>query len=188
VVWRRLAEIVGEFVSKGSQLYVEGKLQTTSWQDRQSGEKKSRTEVVADDLVLLGSRDKRNEGQPPGSDQAMNAKLTHLPRAMVTGTAGWFFLYSILRSARDETIFLIPSRRSFISSSCLPATCFIPWNRCRKGCAPALGNPITWQIDYLCWLTIGLGNPFRALVESTAFILFALACFFCAAHCLERQE
>jgi single-strand DNA-binding protein len=106
VVWRRLAEIVGEFVSKGSQLYVEGKLQTTSWQDRQSGEKKSRTEVVADDLVLPGSRDKRNEGQPPGSDQALNAKSTHLPRAMVTGTAGWFFLYSIFAlSTRRNDIF-----------------------------------------------------------------------------------
>ena len=36
VVWQRLAEILGEFVSKGSKVYVEGKLQTTSWEDRQS--------------------------------------------------------------------------------------------------------------------------------------------------------
>ena len=57
VAWQRLAEIVGEYVRKGTKLYVEGKLQTTNWQDRQSGEKKYRTEVVARDLVLLGSRD-----------------------------------------------------------------------------------------------------------------------------------
>jgi len=57
VAWQRLAEIVGEYVRKGTKLYIEGKLQTTSWQDRQSGEKKYRTEVVARDLVLLGSRD-----------------------------------------------------------------------------------------------------------------------------------
>jgi single-stranded DNA-binding protein len=38
---------VGEFVSKGSKVYVEGKLQTSSWEDRHSGEKKYRTEIVA---------------------------------------------------------------------------------------------------------------------------------------------
>jgi len=55
VAWQRLAEIVGEYVAKGSKVYVEGKLQTTSWEDRQSGERKYRTQVVASDLVLLGS-------------------------------------------------------------------------------------------------------------------------------------
>jgi single-strand DNA-binding protein len=55
VAWQRLAEIVGEYVAKGSKVYVEGKLQTTSWEDRQSGDRKYRTQVVARDLVLLGS-------------------------------------------------------------------------------------------------------------------------------------
>jgi single-strand DNA-binding protein len=81
VVWRRLAEIVGEFVSKGSQLYIEGKLQTTSWEDRQSAGKKYRTEVVADDLVLLGSREKGSGARPPRSDQTGKPKPTHLARA-----------------------------------------------------------------------------------------------------------
>ena len=57
VAWQRLAEIVGEYVRKGTKLYIEGKLQSTSWQDRQSGEKKYRAEIVARDLVLLGSRE-----------------------------------------------------------------------------------------------------------------------------------
>ena len=57
VAWQRLAEIVGEYVAKGSKLYVEGKLQTTSWEDRQSGERKYRTEIVARDLLLLGPRE-----------------------------------------------------------------------------------------------------------------------------------
>jgi len=57
VAWQRLAEIVGEYVCKGQNLYVEGKLQTSTWEDKQSGEKKYRTEIVARDLVLLGSRD-----------------------------------------------------------------------------------------------------------------------------------
>lgn len=53
--WQRLAEIVGEHVQKGSKLYIEGKLQTSSWEDRNSGDRKYRTEIVARDIVLLGS-------------------------------------------------------------------------------------------------------------------------------------
>ena len=45
VAWQRLAEIVGEYVVKGSKVYVEGKLQTTSWEDRQSGAKKLGSQV-----------------------------------------------------------------------------------------------------------------------------------------------
>ena len=50
VAWKRLAEVVGEYVSKGSKLYVEGNIHTASWEDRQSGERKCRTEIVARDL------------------------------------------------------------------------------------------------------------------------------------------
>ena len=57
VAWKRLAEIVGEYVAKGSKVYVEGRLQTTSWEDRQSGERKYRTEIVARHLLLLGPRE-----------------------------------------------------------------------------------------------------------------------------------
>ena len=57
LAWQRLAEIVGEYVRKGAKLYIEGKLQTSSWEDRSSGEKKYRTEIVARDIVLLGSRE-----------------------------------------------------------------------------------------------------------------------------------
>jgi single-strand DNA-binding protein len=56
VAWQRLAEIVGEFVVTGSKVYIEGKLQTSSWEDRQSGQTRYRTEIVARDLVLLSSR------------------------------------------------------------------------------------------------------------------------------------
>jgi single-strand DNA-binding protein len=63
VAWQRLAEIVGEYVKKGSKIYVEGRLQTSTWEDKQSGEKKYRTEIVAQDLVLL---DRRGEGDVEG--------------------------------------------------------------------------------------------------------------------------
>lgn len=60
--WQRTAEIVGEYVKKGSKIYAEGRLQTSSWEDKQSGEKKYRTEVVVDELVLLSERqDKQHE-------------------------------------------------------------------------------------------------------------------------------
>ena len=62
VAWQRLAEIVGEYVKKGSKVYIEGSLRTSSWEDKQSGEKKYRTEIVAQDLVLLGGRGEGSGG------------------------------------------------------------------------------------------------------------------------------
>ena len=62
LAWQRLAEIVGEYVHKGDKLYIEGKLQTSSWEDRQSGDKKFRTEIVARDIVLLGTPDAPEPG------------------------------------------------------------------------------------------------------------------------------
>src|SRR5579864_6413845 len=56
VAWQRLAEIVGEYVKKGSKLYIEGRLQTSSWDDKETGQKKYKTEIVAHELVLLGGR------------------------------------------------------------------------------------------------------------------------------------
>jgi single-strand DNA-binding protein len=69
IAWQRLAEIVGEYVSKGSKLYIEGRLHTSSWEDRQSGETKYRTEVVAADVVLLG-----------GGNRNADADITARPR------------------------------------------------------------------------------------------------------------
>jgi single-strand DNA-binding protein len=62
VAWQRLAEIVGEYVNKGTRLYVEGKLQTSRWDDRQSGSKRYRTEIVAREIVLLGSHENGDDG------------------------------------------------------------------------------------------------------------------------------
>ncbi len=54
VAWRRLAEICAQYLSKGRQVYVEGHLQTRSWEG-QDGQKKYRTEIVADNMIMLGS-------------------------------------------------------------------------------------------------------------------------------------
>jgi single-strand DNA-binding protein len=62
VLWQRLAEIAGEYLKKGGKVYIEGRLQTRSWDDKQTGQKKYMTEVVASDLVLLGGRGEGSEG------------------------------------------------------------------------------------------------------------------------------
>jgi len=54
VAWRRTAEVIGQYVKKGDRLYVQGHLQTSSWDDAKTGEKKYRTDIVVDDLTLIG--------------------------------------------------------------------------------------------------------------------------------------
>ena len=56
VAFQRTAEIVRDYVKKGSQIYVEGKIQTRSWDDKESGQKKYKTEILVNDLQLLGGR------------------------------------------------------------------------------------------------------------------------------------
>jgi len=55
VMFRRLAEIAGEYLKKGSQIYIEGKLQTRKWQDN-SGNDRYTTEIVASEMQMLGGR------------------------------------------------------------------------------------------------------------------------------------
>lgn len=59
VAWKRLGEICGEYLHKGSQVYIEGKLQTRSWEDR-DGVKRYTTEIVAQAMQMLG---------PPGREE-----------------------------------------------------------------------------------------------------------------------
>jgi single-strand DNA-binding protein len=61
VLWQRLAEIAGEYLKKGGKVYIEGRLQTRSWDEKTSGQKKYMTEVVGSDLVLLGGRGEGGE-------------------------------------------------------------------------------------------------------------------------------
>ena len=56
VAWRKLAEICGQYLKKGSKVYLEGKLQTRSWDDKNTGVKRYTTEIVADDLIMLDSK------------------------------------------------------------------------------------------------------------------------------------
>ncbi len=56
ILWGKQAEIAGEFLKKGRLIYIEGRLQTRSWEDSQSGTQRYRTEVVGERFVMLGGR------------------------------------------------------------------------------------------------------------------------------------
>lgn len=69
VAWGKLAELCGEYLAKGRQVYVEGKLQTRQWEDR-DGNKRFTTEVHAREITFLGGR---GEGAPAGAGRARPA-------------------------------------------------------------------------------------------------------------------
>ncbi len=56
VVWGKQAEIAGQYLTKGKQVFIEGRLQTRSWDDKNSGEKRYKTEVICDNFQMLGGR------------------------------------------------------------------------------------------------------------------------------------
>ena len=65
VLWARLAEIAGQYLKKGRPVFIEGRLQLDTWDDKQTGQKRSRMRVVAENLQLLGTRGE-SEGGPIG--------------------------------------------------------------------------------------------------------------------------
>ena len=60
VAWRRLAEITGEYLKKGSKVYIEGRLQTRNWDDP-NGIKKYRTEIIAGNMIMLDNKTNNNK-------------------------------------------------------------------------------------------------------------------------------
>ncbi|MEM8963389.1 MAG: single-stranded DNA-binding protein [Acidobacteriota bacterium] len=56
VCWGRQAEVAGQYLTRGKQVHIEGRIQTRSWDDRETGEKKYRTEIVCDNFQMLGGR------------------------------------------------------------------------------------------------------------------------------------
>jgi single-strand DNA-binding protein len=62
VAFSRTAEIIRDYVKKGSKLFIEGKIQTRSWDDKESGAKRYRTEIIVNDLSLLSGRDEGGSG------------------------------------------------------------------------------------------------------------------------------
>ena len=69
VAWRKLAEICGQYLRKGSKVYIEGRLQTRSWDD-QSGNKRYITEIVTDNMIMLDSKGSSSSSAPAESTPA----------------------------------------------------------------------------------------------------------------------
>jgi single-strand DNA-binding protein len=76
----RLAEIAGEYLKKGSQVYIEGSLRTRKWQDKQGNERYS-TEIVGNELQMLGGRGGSGAGAGAGSGAEGAARPTGAPAA-----------------------------------------------------------------------------------------------------------
>jgi len=80
VAWRRLGEICGEYLSKGRQVYVEGKLQTRSWE--KDGVTRYTTEIIASDVQFLGGRDFVDTSPQPSE----NSRTADMPSSPNSGS------------------------------------------------------------------------------------------------------
>lgn len=69
VTWDKLAEICERYLSKGSKVYIEGRIQTRSWDDKTTGQKKYMTEIVADQMMMLDSPGGGRSGDSGPADQ-----------------------------------------------------------------------------------------------------------------------
>lgn len=63
ICWSKLAEICGQYLHKGSKVYIEGRLQTRSWEDKATGQKKYMTEIVASNVIMLSPKQGGGESE-----------------------------------------------------------------------------------------------------------------------------
>ncbi len=80
VAFQRTAEVVRDYVKKGTQLFIEGKIQTRSWDDKESGQKKYRTEILVNELTLLGAK-QGGESSGGGYSRSNTASYDQRPPA-----------------------------------------------------------------------------------------------------------
>jgi len=76
VLWARLAEIAGEYLKKGRPIFIEGRLQMDTWDDKQTGQKRTKLRVVGESMQLLGSRPGGTDAaaETAGENQPMSAR------------------------------------------------------------------------------------------------------------------
>ena len=78
-MYNRLAEIAGEYLKKGRSIYIEGRLKTRKWQDKDTGADRYSTEIVADQMQMLGGRDGDEPRSAPAGVRALAALRMHVP-------------------------------------------------------------------------------------------------------------
>jgi single-strand DNA-binding protein len=86
VIYNRLAEITGEYLRKGRPVYIEGRLKTRKWQDKQTGGDRFTTEIVADQMQLLGSPEGRDDQASPPVRRAAETPQAARPAPTGGGT------------------------------------------------------------------------------------------------------
>lgn len=85
VAWDKLGEICNQYLTKGTRVYVEGRLRTNKWQDKETGQDRYSTEVIASDMIILSSRQDRpsasNDYDAPIDDEVAPARRPVAPTA-----------------------------------------------------------------------------------------------------------
>jgi single-strand DNA-binding protein len=81
VLWSRLAEIAGEYLKKGRPVFIEGRLQLDTWDDKQSGQKRSKLRVIGETMQLLGGRPPGAGGGGSEGGESRSSKPTPPPKA-----------------------------------------------------------------------------------------------------------
>ena len=71
-LWARQAEVAGQYLKKGRPVFIEGRLQLDTWDDKQTGQKRSRLRVVGENLQLLGNRHESEGSSSPGPRSSPN--------------------------------------------------------------------------------------------------------------------
>lgn len=79
VVWNKLAEVCNEYLSKGSRVWVEGRIQTRSWDDTETGTKKYKTELVISDMIMLDSK-KEEQAAAPVNERGLRPPVQRQPQ------------------------------------------------------------------------------------------------------------
>jgi len=86
VLWARLAEIAAEYLKKGRPVFIEGRLQLDTWDDKQSGQKRSKLRVIGENMQMLGSRQGGGGAESGDNDRPARA-TTPPPKAAATASA-----------------------------------------------------------------------------------------------------
>ncbi|MDB5049036.1 MAG: single-strand binding protein [Fibrobacteres bacterium] len=109
VMWRGLAEVAEKYLRKGSQVYIEGRLQTRSWDD-QNGQKRYTTEIVADNMVMLGRPGNGGSGgvggqRESGDNFSSQREQPAMPSRSSGGAGGYSAPSSMPPQAEDDLPF-----------------------------------------------------------------------------------
>jgi single-strand DNA-binding protein len=84
VAFKKTAEIIRDYVTKGSKVYIEGKLSTSSWADKQSGQKRYKTEIIVNEIVLLSSNEEKRTQKVADNDFDQSTNSKYSPQTTVT--------------------------------------------------------------------------------------------------------